>query len=250
MVGLDFAFVVQPTAAPGHATFQFVNEGKVRHEYNMVLLKSGITLDQYMSAEKNKVPLSTLVDGTIGVLFANPGTLSSSTLSTELLAGRTYAIRCIFPDSATGRKHEELGMFGQIVVKEGAARPAPPMVFDTIVGTDYAFRFPPTLTPGIHHFVFVNNGKQRHEFGVELLKAGETLKHYREVDNKGGDVEKLISESLGLLHSPAGTTPPATLDINILPGREYVIECGFKDTDKSPEHYKLGMFGSIHGAMQ
>jgi len=35
------------------------------------------------------------------------------------------------------------------------------------------------------------------------------------------------------------------MTVDMLPGREYMIACFFKDTDKSPEHYALGMYGSI-----
>ena len=95
-------------------------------------------------------------------------------LSAELLPGRTYAIQCIFRDRASAPTHRELGMFKSFTVRQ-ATTPAvsvAPLAFDTIVGNDYAYtQYPKTLTPGWHHFVFANVGKQRHEISVALLKA-------------------------------------------------------------------------------
>ena len=31
----------------------------------------------------------------------------------------------------------------------------------------------------------------------------------------------------------------------MLPGRDYAILCTFSNDDKSPAHYKMGMFGTI-----
>jgi hypothetical protein len=55
----------------------------------------------------------------------------------------------------------------------------------------------------------------------------------------------LFDDGLGVLHSPGGTTPLGVLQVNLIPGREYMIACEFSDTDKSPPHFALGMFGSI-----
>ena len=66
-----------------------------------------------------------------------------------------------------------------------------------------------------------------------------------EVDKAGGDVDALFEQDLGLLHSPAGTSPSGLLRVDLLPGRTYMIECAFSDTPKAKPHFALGMFGSI-----
>jgi hypothetical protein len=35
------------------------------------------------------------------------------------------------------------------------------------------------------------------------------------------------------------------LEVELAAGREYLLECGFSDTEKSPPHYKLGMSGTM-----
>ena len=248
IVGLDYAFKAPNELAPGRTTFRFVNRGKVRHEFNIVLLKRGATVQQLIAAANADKPVEPMIDATIGVLFATPGSASPSALSTELLAGRTYAIRCIFKDGATAPRHQALGMYSAIHVLAGTpvapAAPAPLRV-DTIVGMDYAFRYSSTMSPGVHHLAFVNAGKQRHQVAVALLRKGVTPQKVFEVDKAGGDVGALLEQDLGLLHSPAGRSPLGLLQVHLLPGRTYMIECAFSDTPKSKPHYELGMFGSI-----
>jgi hypothetical protein len=245
VIGLDYAFRVPSELPAGRTNFRFTNKGKVKHEFNIVLLKHDVTVQQFIAAANASTPLTPMIDATIGVLFAGPGRSSPSALYTELLAGRTYAIQCIFKDSATAPRHHMLGMYTGIHVTAAKPVDAAPLHVDTIVGMDYAFRYPRTLPPGIHHFAFVNTGKQRHEMSMALLRKGVTLKKLHQVDEAGGDVDPLIESNFGLLHSPGGATPLGQLEINLLPGREYMIECGFSDTDKSKPHYMLGMFGSF-----
>ena len=72
-----------------------------------------------------------------------------------------------------------------------------------------------------------------------------TAARFAEVDKAGGDVETLFDSGIGVLHSYGGTSPISALEVDLLPGREYYLECAFQDGEKTPEHYKLGMFGSI-----
>ena len=132
-----------------------------------------------------------------------------------------------------------------IHVLAGTPVSSPPLRVDTIVGMDYAFRYSSAMSPGLHHLAFVNAGKQRHEVAVTLLRKGVTPQKVYEVDKAGGDVEALFEQNLGLLHSPAGSSPVGLLRVDLLPGRTYMIECGFSDTPKAKPHYELGMFGSI-----
>jgi hypothetical protein len=65
------------------------------------------------------------------------------------------------------------------------------------------------------------------------------------VEKAGGDVDSLFDSSIGVLHSLGKKPVVGAIEVDLLPGREYFIECGFKDDDNAPPHYKLGMFGSI-----
>lgn len=246
VIGLDYAFNMPDSVDAGRTAFKFTNHGKVDHEYNVVLLKQGVTLQQYIDALNRKQPGAPLRDGPLGVLFAKPGRTSASVLSAEMLPGRTYAVQCIFTDSANAPSHRELGMFKSFTVRNNSAPHVAAFVIDTIVGTDYAYtRYPKVLTPGWHHFVFVNAGKQRHEINISMLKPGVTLKALMEVASKDGDVDLLLDDALGVLHAETGVTPMGMLDFEVQPGREYVVVCTFADTPKSPPHFALGMVTSM-----
>ncbi|MDQ2667088.1 MAG: hypothetical protein M3Z05_13900 [Gemmatimonadota bacterium] len=77
---------------------------------------------------------------------------------TDLRAGRTYAVICIFTDSAGKPRHHKLGLYSAIHVNGTAALGAERLRVDTIVGMDSAFRNASILRAGVHHFAFVNTG--------------------------------------------------------------------------------------------
>jgi hypothetical protein len=217
---------------------------------NIVLLAPGVTMQQFIAATNadsmSSSTASSLVEATVGVLFAEAGRRASAALSTELLPDRTYSVRCVLRDAAQGARHQMLGMYAAIhVANRRQAASAAPRV-DTLVGTDYAFRYPQTLTPGIHDIGFVNEGKQRHEVIVALLKQGVPPQQAIESLRAGRVRRSLLEDSFGVLHSRGGTTPLGLLHVQLLPGREYLIVCTFADTNRSPPHFMLGMFGTIH----
>ena len=240
----DYAFTMPDTLPAGAATFTFVNSGKVRHELNITRLKPGIPMDSLLSVLRADKSVKDLIEGAVGVLFASPGGSSSAGLSVNLKPGERYAVICVFADSSGAKQHFDMGMYKQVTVT-GPAVEERPVAADTIVATEYAFQYPRTLAPGRHTFVLRNSGKQRHEFSIDLLKAGVTVDSIMSVGKKGGDVEALIDGATGILHTRAGEQNIGGLTLEMLPGREYLIACFFKDTPTSPEHVDLGMFGVI-----
>ena len=246
VLGLDYAYSMPDSLDAGRTAFKFTNKGKVFHEYNIVLLKPDATLRQFIDAANKQQPLSPFVDGPVGVLFAMPGKTSGGFLSADMLPGRTYAIQCIFKDSTTAPTHREMGMFKAVVVRKKFAPTVAAVAIDTIVGTDYAYtKYPRTINPGRHHFMFVNEGKQRHEISLGMLKPGVSVAKLIDVMSKDGDIDALLDGDMGVLHGQPGTTPLGTLDFEVLPGREYVIVCEFRDSAKSPPHFALGMVASM-----
>lgn len=246
-VATDYAFQVPSELPPGPTAFRLSNKGKKSHEFNIFLLKPGATVTQVVELQKAGKSTQDLVEGPVGVLFAEPGGRSGAGLLTDLKAGRAYGVICIFRDTANAPRHFEMGMYSAIRVqsKKPASVAAMPRV-DSIVGVDYAFsRYPKTLAPGKHTFLFRNEGKFRHEVSMTLLKPGVTVARVAEVDKAGGNVDTLLEEGIGVLWSRAGETPLGRLEVDLLPGREYMIDCGFSNDDKSPPHYTLGMYGSI-----
>jgi len=237
-----------PTTLPsGPTTLRFRNDGKHPHELNIVQLKSGASLKQFIDAANAGKPLSPMIERVVGVLFAKPGERSPSGLSVDLAAGGVYAIQCIFKDSSTAPAHRALGMFTSFAVTNARAssNDRPAATVDTIVANDYAFTYPRTVAPGRHRFVFVNAGKQRHEINVARLKAGVTPRQIAEADQKDADINPLLDQALGVLHALGGQSPAGMLELEMVAGRVYLLECGFSDTEKSPPHYKLGMSGTI-----
>ena len=228
----------------GVTTFRFVNSGKVRHELNISRLKPGVPMDSLLATVRADGSVKDLIDGPVGVLFAEPGDGSSAGLSVDLKPGERYAVICIFADSAGASQHFEMGMYKQVSVT-GTAAATQPIPADTIVATDYAFQYPRSMTPGRHTFMMRNDGKQRHQFAIELLKKGVTLDSVMSVAKKGGDVFALMDGAFGLLHARAGTQHIGGLTVDLLPERDYVIACFFRDTPGSPEHVDLGMIGVI-----
>ena len=250
IVGSDYAFTAPSALPEGRTTFRFRNNGKARHELNIARLKTGVTIDKYLTTIRANETVQPLIEGPVGVLFAAAGGVSSASLTVDLTAGEKYAIICIFRDSTGAKRHYDLGMFTTLNVERAAAAGTPPIypVTDTIIATDYAFQYPRTVAPGRHTFLMRNEGKQRHELSIDLLKPGTTLERVRQLEKAGVSVDSLFDGQFGLLHSHGGRNPLGQLTVDMLPGREYVIVCFFQDADKAPAHYELGMFGSIRVA--
>jgi hypothetical protein len=247
IVASDYAFSVPARVPAGRTTFRFANNGKVRHELNISLLKPDVSIDKFLATVRADQSVQSLIVGPVGVLFAEPGVRSGSGLTVDLKQGETYAVICIFRDSAEAKRHYDLGMYS--VIKVGHSQPVAPLpqtATDSIIATDYAFQYPHTVAPGRHTFLMRNEGKQRHEVNFLLLRKGVTLQRLLETEKSGGTVDSLFDGDLGLLHARGGQSPVGNLTIDMLPDRDYVIACFFKDDPKSPEHYQLGMFGSIH----
>jgi hypothetical protein len=244
VTGSDYAFTVPESVEAGTTTFHFANTGKVRHELNISRLKDGVPMDSLLATIKADKSVKDLIDGSVGVLFAEPAGRSSAGLTIDMKPGERYAVICIFADSAGARQHFELGMYKMITVAGGTA-PGRALAADTIVATDYAFTYPRTMGAGRHTFVMRNEGKQRHQLSIELLKKGVTVDSIMKVGKAGGDVFALVDGAYGLLHARAGQQNIGGLTLDMLPDREYLIACFFKDSPSSPEHVELGMFGVI-----
>jgi hypothetical protein len=120
-----------------------------------------------------------------------------------------------------------------------------PVRADTVIGMDYAYRYPESLRPGTHDIAFVNAGAHRHEVMLSLLKQGVTVQKLLEHVKSGDNPNALLDDSFGALHSPAGTKPAGLLHVMLLPGREYLLVCAFRDAENAPPHFALGMVGSI-----
>lgn len=245
VVGSDYAFQVPEKIGAGPTVFHFVNKGKVRHELNLFMLKRGTTIQQYLDRRKQQKPAQDLIEGPIGVLFAEPGRRSEAGLSADLIPGRDYVAICIFKDQPTGPAHYEMGMYALINPEGPAVTQRAATRTESILGLDYAFKHPGTLAPGHHSLAFENRGKVRHEMVLMRLKKGVTTDSLLKVGQANGDIEALIEDAPGLLTATAGKTSLGRLEVDLLAGREYTLVCFFTDSAKAPPHIALGMYGRI-----
>lgn len=245
VTGVDYAFTVPATLPAGRTTFHFRNAGQHGHELNIFLLKRGVTIDEFIRTRRAGGKTNPLTDGAVGVLFADKTKPASGTLSTDLLPGRDYGVICIFTDTAGAPPHYELGMYKSIHIAPGPEAASAAVGADSVIAVDYAFKYPHELSSGRHSLAFRNDGKQRHELLLQLLKKGVTLDSVLATDKAKGDVDALIEDGIGVLHARGGESSLGQLNVQFLPGREYMIVCTFMDDDKSPPHYTLGMYGSI-----
>ena len=120
-----------------------------------------------------------------------------------------------------------------------------------IVGTDYAFAAPDTVSAGPTAFHFENRGAKQHEVAVVLARAGTTAEQIVAAAKGGLPAPRLADAygdgpPLGALFLAPGHTSQATLVSSLIHGRDYVIVCTLRDNSTMPEHAELGMFHVIH----
>ena len=112
--GGDYTFLNLPDAlAPGRTLFSFSNQGLVRHELSIGLLRPGVTIDQ---VKKEGPPAGRFVERVAGILIARPGDSAGGQLLIDLAPGRTYLVQCTLKDAPDAAPHSVLGMVGSFVV--------------------------------------------------------------------------------------------------------------------------------------
>ena len=249
IVGADYAFRVPSAATPGPVSFRFVNEGKVRHEMAVALLAKGATLEQFVAAHRVGKGVGALLETSLGALFANAHSEAAAELGAGLAPGRDYVVWCSRRDSAGAPMHTELGMFSLLHVDSGRVREEKRAPVDTIVATEYAFRYPASLQAGHHAFSLVNAGKERHELKMFVLAEGRTLADFMAEHSAWRrdrtQVGVAATPAAAVLDASAGATPGAVIEVDMQRGRLYVLVCDYSETRDGPSHESLGMFGGI-----
>jgi len=113
----------------------------------------------------------------------------------------------------------------------------------TVVGTDYAFGVPPTITHGLTAFSFENRGRVRHEINLLWLKPGVTLDSVLRADP--GPSRRALADGGGVLFAEPGERSAYRLLVDLVAGRTYLLICNFRDAPDKPQHIELGMFASF-----
>lgn len=107
---LDFAFAGSAEWAPGDHLVRASNDGAQDHLFILHRLNDGVTLKQWLDAEKPG-QLSQAVGG-----LARTGPGQVAYFPATLTPG-THVLICLIPDPASGRPHVELGMLREIRVQ-------------------------------------------------------------------------------------------------------------------------------------
>ena len=106
------AFMPLPAHVPAGATvFTFVNRGKVAHELSIAALKPGVSVDSVLAKVKAGGGPRELLDRSVGILVAGPGSEPDGKLLTDLRKGVSYLLFCNFRDTPEAPFHLMLGMF-------------------------------------------------------------------------------------------------------------------------------------------
>lgn len=110
-----------------------------------------------------------------------------------------------------------------------------------VIGLDYAFRAPPTLSPGLTAFSFKNEGKVPHEVVIVRLKPGVILDSLLKADDS---TKRTMIELAGILVAGPGGTPLGRILVDLTEGT-YLLLCNFQDGPDQPPHLKLGMMSIL-----
>ena len=108
VTAVDFGYQMPSTVPAGKTTFAFVNGGTENHEFGLVRLDPGYTLQDVLARIGDGAPPS-WVHPVPGMPNIAPGASEWQTL--DLQPG-TYVAICFDTDPATGEPHAALGMVG------------------------------------------------------------------------------------------------------------------------------------------
>ena len=154
------------------------------------------------------------------------------------------------PLTATARRRLPAGsglVLAALIIAGASCGPARPAVTpETVVAaSDYAFQVPAHLGAGPARFRLQNTGKVPHEMAMGQLRAGVTADSLLSHIAAGGDPTPRTDGVVGILIVEPGATSLGTLDVDLVPGRTYVMICQFRDADSLPPHVAMGMQASF-----
>jgi hypothetical protein len=130
-----------------------------------------------------------------------------------------------------------MASFGTITA---CSAPAPFAELD-VVGTDYAFLAPDSVSAGETAVSFRNAGRMRHEVKVIALRPNANLPEVLPLAMIDSGWAEYREPTSGILTADAGQTTPGRILVNFERGRTYLLVCAFADSDTSRIHSELGM---------
>jgi hypothetical protein len=112
----DFAYQVPDTLPAGVTTLALANRGAAFHEMMLMRLKPGRTLAEALQA-KTPEERRAVLDGTVAIVFAQPGQESLGRVTIDLTSGQRYVLVCNVREAADKPPHVAMGMAASFYVK-------------------------------------------------------------------------------------------------------------------------------------
>jgi hypothetical protein len=110
VVANEYAFIGFPTSiAAGPTLFSLENQGEVRHEMSIILLKPGLTLQDALAAGL-AVTGAKVAESLVGLLIARKHESAGGKLFVELKSGQRYLVICNLRDTPDADPHSKRGM--------------------------------------------------------------------------------------------------------------------------------------------
>jgi hypothetical protein len=111
----------------------------------------------------------------------------------------------------------------------------------TIVATDYAYRVPASVPPGMTAFRFVNRGTHPHEVQLFRFLPSVTAPMARAYLAAGAVPDSAADASGSVLIAFPGVTAHEEVLVSLAAGERYALMCEFRDGPTKPKHTALGM---------
>lgn len=108
-----------------------------------------------------------------------------------------------------------------------------------VVGLDYAFQAPDTLSAGPVTLSLLNRGTVRHELILLILNEGRTLAELLQATTL--ESRASLGRPLGVIFAQPGQPADAQLIVDLVQGRSYVFLCVLRDAPDKPPHSAMGM---------
>jgi uncharacterized cupredoxin-like copper-binding protein len=235
VIATDFKLSLPSTLTAGPTTFRLENRGRELHQLYLVKLAEGKSAADLVNAIKAGGPPPSWATDAGGPNGVDPGTTSPA--ATVPLTPGHYAALCIIP-GPDGVPHIMKGMYTDLTVTPGvrtASLSAKPDL--TISLVDYGYGMSAPLTPGSHHILVKNDGKQSHELEIARLRPGKTP----------GDLAAWAEKMAGpppasFIGGISALAPRNTneLALSLTPG-QYVMLCFLPDAQDGKPHTEHGM---------
>ncbi|MEO8910723.1 MAG: hypothetical protein ABI408_10915 [Gemmatimonadaceae bacterium] len=114
-----------------------------------------------------------------------------------------------------------------------------------IEATEYAYRAPAEIDPGLVAFRFINHGTVPHEVQLFRFNPGTTLAVANSYLAKGSVPDCAADAAGNVLIANPGLTAPERVLIHAKSGELYALICQFRDGPGKPPHANLRMVGVI-----